>query len=78
VKRKRTPVRNLEPWEGVVLDHVGDAVDGACIGDAPDHEGDTDVGHDDGVSLSLREEDRVGVEVVGPFWIGFLAGDVED
>jgi hypothetical protein len=73
----RTPVRDLEPGEGIVLDDVGDAVRRARVGDAPDHRGDADVRHDDGVALRLGEEDRVGVEVVRPFWVGLLAGDVE-
>lgn len=69
---------NLQPGESIVLDHVGNTVDGAGVGDTPDHKGDTNIRHNDGVTLSLGEEDRVGIEVVGPFGVGFLAGDVED
>lgn len=74
----RTPVRDLEPREGVVLDDVGDTVHRASISDTPDHHGDTDVRHDDSVALGLGEEDRVGVEMVRPFRVGLLAGDVKN
>lgn len=55
-----TPVRNLKPGDAVVLDDLHGAVDGAGVGDGPDHECDADVGHDDRVALRLGEQDGVG------------------
>jgi len=48
------------------------------MGNAPDHECNADVGHDDCIALSLREENRVWIKVAGPFWVSLLSGNVED
>jgi len=55
-----TPVADLEPGEGVVLDNVCDSIHGRGVCDSPNHGSNTDVGHDDRVTLSFREKDRVG------------------
>lgn len=59
-KNKRTPMRDFEPGDGVVLDDLGSAVDGAGVADTPNHGSNSDVRHDHGVSLGPGEEDRVG------------------
>ena len=54
------PVCDGEPGYEVELGDGGEAVEGACVGDAADHGEDADVGDDDGVALAFGEEDRVG------------------
>lgn len=60
------PVGDTEPGEEVVLDDFTGSVDGRCVGGGPDHSKDTQVGDDDGIALRGVEDDRVGIEVVGP------------
>lgn len=69
---------NKEPGDTVILDNISGAVESRSVGNTPDHECNADVGHDDCIALGLGEEDRVGVEVVGPLGVGLLAGDVEN
>ena len=55
-----TPMADFEPGEGVVLDNVCSTINGTGIGYSPNHGSNTNVGHDDCVTLSFREKDRVG------------------
>jgi hypothetical protein len=71
-------VGNQEPGNAVILYNISSAVESRSVGNTPDHECNTDVGHDDGIALGLGEEDRVRVEVVGPLGVSLLAGNVED
>ena len=68
---------DAEPWEGVVLDDLTGSPDGRSVSDSPDHGEDAEVGSNDGVALGRVEKDRVGIEVVGPFGVRLLAGDVK-
>lgn len=72
------PVRNSKPWDAVVLDSVSGTKAVAGVSNAPDHSSDTNVAQNNGIALGLGEEDRVGIEVVGPFRVGLLARDVEE
>lgn len=51
---------DLEPGEGVVLDNICDSIHGRGIGDSPNHGSNANIGYDNCVSLSFREENRVG------------------
>ena len=55
-----TPVADQEPREAVVLDNVCGSIQRRCVGDSPNHGSNTDVGHDNCITLSFREKDRVG------------------
>jgi len=59
---KHTPVGDAEPGNGVVLKDFSSAPNRRRVSDAPNHSGDTDVRHDDGIALGLGEEDGVGLE----------------
>lgn len=72
------PMGDQEPGEHVVLDDLTSSPDGGSVGGSPDHGEDTEVGGDDGVALRGVEEDRVGIEVVGPLGVRLLARDVEE
>lgn len=50
-----TPVGDFEPRYAIVLDNIGRAKGGTGIVDSPDHEGDANVGEDNGLSLSRSE-----------------------
>lgn len=52
-----TPVCDFKPWDSVVLDNVGYAEGRAGIADSPDHEGNTNVGENNGISLRFGEQD---------------------
>ena len=69
---------NQEPGNAVILHNISSAVESRGVGNTPDHECNTDVGHDDCIALGLGEENRVRVEVVGPLGVSLLAGNVED
>lgn len=72
------PVGDREPREAVVLDSISSTKAIAGIGNTPDHGSDTDIGHDDCIALGLGEEDRIGIEVVGPFRVSLLTRNVEE
>jgi hypothetical protein len=70
-------VGDQQPGHEVILDNVRSTIEGGGISNAPDHERNADVGHDDCIALSLREENRVGIKVIGPFGVIFLSRNVE-
>lgn len=51
------PVGDKEPGEAIILDNISSAVESRRVGNTPDHECNTDVGHDDCIALGLGEED---------------------
>lgn len=55
-----TPVGDLKPRDGIVFNDLGGSPYGAGVTHAPNHQSDANVRHDDGVTLGLCEENRVG------------------
>lgn len=51
---------DFEPGNGIVLEDLGSAVDGAGVADTPNHGSNSNVRHNHGVPLGPGEEDRVG------------------
>jgi hypothetical protein len=72
------PVGDAEPRDAIVFHNIGSAP--SCDGqrDSVDHGENTGVGHEDCVALTLCEQDRSGVKMVGPCGIVFWSGDVVD
>lgn len=56
---RRTPVRNLEPGNTIVLDHFTSTPDRAGVNNTPNHERNAEVRHDYSVALSFREENGI-------------------
>jgi hypothetical protein len=59
-EEERTPVRDKDPRDAIVLDDLEDAPGDGRVGDTPNHSGDADVGYDDGTALCLGEQNGVG------------------
>ena len=58
-----TPVSYFQPRDTIVLDYIGSADSGAGVADGPDHEGNSDVGEDNSIPLSLGEQNRVSCTI---------------
>ena len=67
----------FEPGDEVVFEYFRGTIYRATIANGPEHGSHSKVGHDHGISLSLRKENGVRVEVVGPFRVSFLTRNVK-
>jgi len=72
------PMANRQPRKPIVLRYGSRSVERARVLHAHDHCSYPKVGKQNDVSLISGEKDRVGAEVVCPFRIRFLPGNVEE
>lgn len=73
-----TPMRHFQPRDEIVLEHGCYAVHRAGVGEPPNHRDNGEIGDDYGITLGFGENNRVGVEMVGPFGICFLSGNIKN
>ncbi len=67
----------FEPGDEVVFEYFRDTIHRASIADSPEHGSHSKVGHYHGIPLSLRKENGVRVEVVGPIRVSLLTRNVK-
>lgn len=70
-------MRDAEPRDSIEFDDLGSTEFSASQIDQEDHASDSCIRQNDSLPLFLFEEDRLGIEMVGPSGIVLLSRNVE-